>query len=280
MARRRKENLVEVLMHLPWQAGIVVGLLGFVFFRWGLGWFFNSSSNPYTKAFGAGIASGALEPIAWLFLGIGLLGAALSVWRAKDRAKLLDEQTGLDSLRAMSWQQFERVVGEAYRRLGYQIEETGQGGADGGIDLLLRKDGATTLVQCKQWRNQKIGIAVVREMYGLMVHHRASAVKIVCTGIFSSECEAFAVGKPLELVDGHALVKLVNHVKAPIIQLVPSPRPSSSPAFRPVVAVDLQPKAPDCPKCGVPMVERSNRATAQKFWGCTSYPKCRGTIAV
>ena len=28
MARRRKENLVEVLMQLPWQAGIIVGLLG------------------------------------------------------------------------------------------------------------------------------------------------------------------------------------------------------------------------------------------------------------
>ena len=278
MARRRKENLVEVLMHLPWQAGIIVGLLGFGFFRWGLAWYFNSSSNPYSKAFGAGVTQGALEPVAWLFLAIGFLGAGLSIWRAKDRSKLLDEQTGLDSLRAMSWQQFERVVGEAYRRLGYQIEETGQGGADGGIDLLLRKGGVTTLVQCKQWRNQKIGIAVVREMYGLMVHHRASAVKIVCTGIFTSECEAFAAGKPLELVDGPALLKLVDHVKAPPARSVPSPRPI--PAFSPIAATDLQPKVPECPKCGVAMVERSNRANGQKFWGCTSYPKCRGTIAI
>lgn len=85
MARRRKETLVEVLMHLPWQAGIIVGLLGFGFFRWGLAWYFNSIENPYMKAFGAGIANGALEPVAWLFLGIGMLGGALSVWRAKDR---------------------------------------------------------------------------------------------------------------------------------------------------------------------------------------------------
>jgi restriction system protein len=278
MARRRKENLVEVLMHLPWQAGIIVGVLGFVFFRWGLAWFFYSSSNPYTKAFGAGIAQGALEPVAWLFLGIGLVGAGLSVWRAKDRAKLLDEQTGLDSLRAMNWQQFERVVGEAYRRLGYQIEETGQGGADGGIDLLLRKDGATTLVQCKQWRNQKIGIAVVREMYGLMVHHRASAVKIVCTGIFTGECEAFAAGKPLELVDGHALLMLVDQVKVQVSATATRPRPS--PAFASAAVVEMESAIPACPKCSVAMVKRSNRATGQQFWGCPSYPKCRGTIAI
>ena len=278
MARRRKENLVEVLMHLPWQAGIIVGLLGFVFFRWGLAWYFNSSSNQYTKGVGAGISQGALEPVAWLFLGIGLLGAGLSVWRAKDRSKLLDEQTGLDSLRAMSWQQFERVVGEAYRRLGYQIEETGQGGADGGIDLLLRKGGVTTLVQCKQWRNQKIGIAVVREMYGLMVHHRASAVKIVCTGIFTSECEAFAVGKPLELVDGHALLNLVGLVRVQSPASVPKLHSSPTPVA--AAATKVQRTSPDCPKCGVPMVEKSNRATGQQFWGCTSYPKCRGTIAI
>ena len=278
MARRRKENLVEVLMHLPWQAGIIVGLLGFVFFRWGLAWYFNSSSNQYTKAVGAGISQGALEPVAWLFLGIGLLGAGLSIWRAKDRSKLLDEQTGLDSLRAMSWQQFERVVGEAYRRLGYQIEETGQGGADGGIDLLLRKGGVTTLVQCKQWRNQKIGIAVVREMYGLMVHHRASAVKIVCTGVFTSECEAFATGKPLELVDGHALLKLVDQVK--VQSPAPAPRPRPSPAFAPAAVIEMERAVPDCPKCSLAMVERSNRATGQRFWGCPSYPKCRGTIAI
>lgn len=278
MARRRKENLVEVLMHLPWQVGIIVGLLGFVFFRWGLAWFFSSSSNPYTKAFGAGIAQGALEPVAWLFLGIGLLGAALSAWRAKDRAKLLDEQTGLDSLRAMSWQQFERLVGEAYRRVGYKIEETGQGGADGGIDLLLRKDGVTTLVQCKQWRTQKIGVAVVREMYGLMVHHRAGAIKIVCTGIFTSECEAFAVGKPLELVDGTALLKLVDQVKTSPNSSISLPVASPTPT--PTAPVTTAPAAPICPKCGKGMVERSNRGTGQRFWGCASYPKCRGTIAI
>lgn len=40
--------------------------------------------------------------------------------------------------------------------------------------------------------------------------------------------------------------------------------------------------APDCPQCGATMVARRtnkwNRA-GETFWGCSSYPKCRGTRA-
>lgn len=32
---------------------------------------------------------------------------------------------------------------------------------------------------------------------------------------------------------------------------------------------------PDCPKCGKPM--RRRRSAKGEFWGCSSYPECRGT---
>jgi len=32
-----------------------------------------------------------------------------------------------------------------------------------------------------------------------------------------------------------------------------------------------------CPKCGSEMVKRTGRKTGSTFWGCTSFPKCRGT---
>lgn len=34
---------------------------------------------------------------------------------------------------------------------------------------------------------------------------------------------------------------------------------------------------PVCPKCGSPSTLRSAKATGEKFWGCTSFPQCRGT---
>lgn len=32
-----------------------------------------------------------------------------------------------------------------------------------------------------------------------------------------------------------------------------------------------------CPDCSGPMVPRTNKADGTKFWGCKSFPKCRGT---
>jgi len=280
MARRRNESLVEVLMHLPWWIGIAAGIIGFAAVRWGAGLVFNAAGGPFAESVGAQLGGGALAPLAWMLLVACWIGAAASAIRAKHRVKLLDQQSSLDSLRSMSWMQFEQLVGEAYRRLGYQIAETGQGGADGGIDLLLRKGGRTTLVQCKQWRNQKVGIAIVREMFGLMTHHRADAVKIVCTGSFSSECEAFCRDKPIELVDGPALVSLVQAVQSSVAapsQAPPLSRNSAAALSEPSPAIDDQ--TVSCPRCGSAMAKRANRTTGLSFWGCAQYPKCKGTRA-
>lgn len=33
---------------------------------------------------------------------------------------------------------------------------------------------------------------------------------------------------------------------------------------------------PPCPKCGSPMVLRTSKQTGSQFWGCPTFPKCRG----
>jgi len=56
----------------------------------------------------------------------------------------------------------------------------------------------------------------------------------------------------------------------------------------PVVSQDTAPKetparqTPTCPKCGIPMVQRTARrgnTPGQQFWGCPNYPRCRAMIA-
>ena len=37
----------------------------------------------------------------------------------------------------------------------------------------------------------------------------------------------------------------------------------------------LNPDSKLCPKCGAPMILRK---TATPFWGCSTYPRCRGKI--
>lgn len=109
----------------------------------------------------------------------------------------------------MSWQAFEMLVGEAYRLQGYAVQETGGGGADGGIDLVLAKDGEKFLVQCKHWKAYRVGVSVVRELYGLMFAKGALGGFVVTSGRFTQEAKDFAAGRNIRLVDGEALFALI-----------------------------------------------------------------------
>jgi restriction system protein len=273
---KRKQGGLEQIAGMPWPVGVVLGIIAFVVIRHGIGWFLTSSSNPILHATGKPISAGAWEPTAWMILGICWLGALLSYIGGRKRKRLLETQTGLDSLRAMSWREFEMLVGEAFRRQGYAIQETGLGGADGGIDLILRKDGKTTLVQCKQWKTQRVDVKVIREMFGLLAHHGAAAVKIVAVGDYTADAQRFAQGKPIELIHGEALLAVVREAQTP------TTAKATTATTRPTVTtmpVPVPSSNPVCPKCGADMVQRSNRQTKDHFWGCVKYPACRGTRA-
>lgn len=38
-----------------------------------------------------------------------------------------------------------------------------------------------------------------------------------------------------------------------------------------------KPENVKCPDCGGPMVSKLNQAKQQRFWGCATFPKCKGT---
>ena len=70
-------------------------------------------------------------------------GAGILAWHRQARRKLIadvGQRKAADALDGMSWREFENMlVGEAFRLQGYGILETGGGGADGGVDLVLSK---------------------------------------------------------------------------------------------------------------------------------------------
>jgi restriction system protein len=276
---RRKESGLEVLISLPWPVCIVLGLLAYIGFRYGIGWYLSSSSSPVLIGVGRQAATGIYAPLGWMASSICWAGALISYFRQRSRRRLLDTQTGLDSLRAMSWREFEMLVGEAFRRRGYAIQETGLGGADGGIDLILRKDGKITLVQCKHWKTQRVDVKVVREMFGLLAHHGAAAMKIVAVGDYTADAQRFAQGKPIELIHGEALIAIVREGQTP-----PSAKKATAETAAAVAVAthpDSAPSAnPVCPKCSSDMVQRSNRQTKDHFWGCAKYPACRYECSV
>ena len=274
---RGRGGFFDDLIKLPWPVALVVGLAGYAGIRYGVPAFFARQDGPLAQ--GLASASTSLAQLAWLFLAACALCALVAFVNARKRRRLLDSRTGLDSLAAIDWRDFEHLVGEAFRRQGYGVAETGLGGPDGGVDLILRKDGRRTLVQCKQWRRRQVPVNVVREMYGLLAHYNADAVRIAAIGGFTRDAARFAADKPITLIDGPTLLALVHSVQTDTRPTAPA-QPAATlhriaPAF--AAAVPHTAATPDCPRCGSAMVERTNRRTASVFWGCSAYPACRGT---
>ena len=188
-----------------------------------------------------------------------LLIAPFSFFNARRKAKQLDAQKSIETIRQLHWRNFEELVAEAYRRQGYRVTEGGFG-ADGGIDLELRKGDERVIVQCKQWKAQKVGVSVVREMFGVLTASNADKVIVICSGKFTQQAIDFASDKPIELLSGNELLSLIKDVQAePIIEPI---------------------QQASCPSCGSELVERqAKRGTnaGNTFLGCSSFPKCRYT---
>ncbi len=284
MARRRKssavEDWVDLIAMLPWWAGCVLAFVIYVLLH-------RVAAQPVLTAVAPGQIGPAMVQTLWrTFASIGqyllplicLFGAAVSAYRRRHRQHLMAGVVGskaADALDHMSWQEFELLVGEAFRLQGYQVTETGGGGgADGGIDLVLRKGGEKYLVQCKQWKSFSVGVTVVRELYGVMAAKGAAGGFVVTSGRFTDEAKAFASGLNVKLIDGPLLHGLIKQAiasqgvgaRSAAGQEAPSPAAATAP--------------PSCPVCTKPMVRRTAKRGNQPgnaFWGCSGYPACRGT---
>jgi len=114
-------------------------------------------------------------------------------------------------------------------------------------------------------------------MGGLLAHHHAHAVKIVCIGSFTKDAERFAQGKPIELMGGAQLLDMIRAVQR---EAPPAPRAQQAliePISLPVEAAPAPVAPAACPRCGSALVQQTNRRTGESFLGCSQFPKCRGT---
>ncbi|WP_382325513.1 restriction endonuclease [Hydrogenophaga sp. UC242_50] len=301
MARRRKSSAAEDLMDLvalmPWWAGVALALASY--------WVLHAvASRPLPAAQSAQQIGQMATTAIWQGLATGgqylvpmicLFGAVISAVRRRRRRALFDTtsaSSSADALQDMSWQQFELLVGEGFRRRGYVVKEVGGGGADGGVDLVLAKAGEKTFVQCKQWKAFKVGISTVRELYGVMAAYGAAGGFVVTSGRFTQEAAAFANGRNIQLIDGPALMNLLREARnkdggrpsasnLSAAQAVASPdrhteATETTKAMEPTASAE-----PPCPRCGKPMVRRVAKrgaAAGKSFWGCSAFSEgCRGT---
>lgn len=286
---RRKSSPVEDLLKLvslmPWWAGVALALASYLVLH-------AVASQQIVGAAQPGQLGATIGRMVWMgFASVGqyavplicLAGAGVSAWRRKERQELVADvaqSRAADALNGMSWQQFEKLVGEGFRLQGYRVAETGGGGADGGVDLVLVKGAEKFLVQCKQWRAFKVGVGVVRELYGVMAAHGATGGFVVTSGRFTEDAITFARGRNIRLLDGprlHALIRSA-HGAAPAASAADAPNKVADVATTPSASTASQ--IPTCPLCAKPMAQRTAKRGANaggEFWGCSGYPGCRGT---
>jgi len=282
MARKRKtsplDDMLDLVSLLPWWAGVAIAVVGYVVLH-------RMAASVQVTAVQPGQITGlavqsmitALATVGQYVVPlIGLIGAAMSFVRRKQRTALVTDVAQAKSVHAldgMSWREFELLVGEAFRLQGYRVTENGGGGPDGGIDLAMTKGNEKFLVQCKQWKAFKVGVDVVRELYGVMAAKGATGGFVVTSGRFTDDAKAFADGRNVQLLDGQKLFATIKQAKQSLTAT------AQQPASKPQMAQQTVATEPVCPQCGAGMLKRTARKggnAGAEFWGCSKFPTCRG----
>lgn len=174
----------------------------------------------------------------------------------------------VEQLRAIDWFQFEKLVALAYRKLGYAVTRRGGANPDGGIDLMIEKDGQRSAIQCKQWKTWNVGVKAVREFLGALTDAEIQKGVFITLCGYTGEAKQLAEKHGMEIVNETGLAKMIEDTNA---------------RFDPETLAILRDTRKFCPKCEQEMVLRTatkGLGVGRQFWGCSAYPKCRFTMPV
>jgi len=151
-----------------------------------------------------------------LFWGIG--GIVLFLWVLSLGFAWLKRRIEFEKMREMGAIQelspdaFEELVAETFRRLGHHVKVVGTSG-DHGVDVRVRaSNGEKWVVQCKRYKGT-VGEPTVRDLYGTMLHEKAQRASIVTSGRFSRQAVVWAEGKPIDLYDGEAFLRILRKLQ-------------------------------------------------------------------
>ncbi len=183
MAQSR--TLFSILLEQPWWISALVGVGLF------------------------GIAQLAFPPVA-PFVALPFILIALYVgYRQLRTVAPGDVDDRLQRLRELSWEQFSTILCNAYRRDGFSVEPVNQSA----YDFTLTKQGRVTLLQCRRWKVNQLGVGPLEELARAVAGADAHNGICVTTGSLSPQARAFIEGKPLSLVTGHELALRVGKLQ-------------------------------------------------------------------
>lgn len=218
---RRKNNLledvIERLSRLPWWAGVFAAALswaGFYALTHAAGPVKGGDLTPLQQ-----IALPAVRDLAkvaqvllpLLFCAAGFYSGWLQYRHQRNYAGVSGEQ-GAFLLQTLSGREFENLVAEFFRRKGFTVELRSRRHPEDGVDLTASIGEDCYLVQCKHWRVQRVGVAVVRDLVEIAESEQAAGVFVVTSGSFTDEARRFVEKNriAIELITGEQLRRMIR----------------------------------------------------------------------
>ena len=180
-----KQTLFHILSRQPWWVTLIVAFALF--------WITYAIFPPVAP----------FIPAPFVVLAIYI---AYTQWRSSGAPG--DPRERLAALREMSWETFSAAVTAAYRKQGYDVAPS----EGRGYDFKLVKNGRVTLLQCRQWKVNQVGVAPIRQLAEAVERSEASRGICLAAGDFSAPARKTAASEPVTLVSGAELAKLVGRV--------------------------------------------------------------------
>ena len=226
-------------------------------------------------AFGAtGLGLHSLSPllasvVPWIAAAL-VSAAAVLIYRARHPYSLRAFGS-LDALRGLSRRDFQAALVASFSQQGYAVET--QAAAGGPVTLLLLKDDRKILVQCRHRTDAQAGADAIERLHEAMMAEGATGGLIVTSTVLSSGAKAVAADKPIGVIEGRAVLELVNRGRA--LDPIGGVAIARAEPLLGLVFTD----SPDCPLCGLPMLSaQAGSSVEAAVWNC-SQRNCGGTLA-
>ncbi|MBB5609175.1 MULTISPECIES: restriction endonuclease [unclassified Janthinobacterium] len=124
----------------------------------------------------------------------------------------LNELENRANLLELTPTQFEVLVANLFGKMGLETKLTCSS-RDGGVDAVafdIRPVlGGKVVIQAKRYKDT-VGVSAVRDLYGTMLNEGANKGILVTTSKYGPDAYTFSADKPIELIDGSALLYLLR----------------------------------------------------------------------
>ncbi|MBD8038257.1 restriction endonuclease [Solibacillus sp. A46] len=144
-------------------------------------------------------------------MGIGIityfvLYIGFIIWLKTRKIRKL-RKSGIREVDQMSGEDFEKFLGELFKRRGFKVRYTATSG-DYGADLILKDGKDIIAVQAKRY-SSTVGVKAVQEIIGAVKMYEATEAWVVTNSHFTRQAEKLADINDVYLIDRDELIQII-----------------------------------------------------------------------